>query len=98
MRPRGCASTWMSGFLEAAEVTIGLVIPQAQLRMERPEDQVEPGKPLRIHVPSALGCEIHLDAPEDSELGAAGVDGGDVLALCHEARLVHSVGDAKGFR
>ena len=84
--------------LEPPEISLRLVVAQAQLRVERAKDEVETREDGRIRVARAFRGEVHLDAAEDHRARATGVHGGDVLALSHKARLVHSVRDAKRLR
>src|SRR5439155_19937752 len=81
--------------LEPPVISLLQVVAQAQLRVERAKNEVEGRVDGRIHVARAFRGEVHLDAAEDQRARATGVHGGDVLALSHKARLVHSVRDAK---
>ena len=92
-RVREHLNVWI---FEPSEIALGLVVAQAELRVERAEDEVEPSEDRRVHVARTQRREVHFDTAKDERARVARVHLGDVLALRDETRLVHPVRDAKG--
>jgi hypothetical protein len=84
------------------EVTVGLVLLLAELRMERSEHKIQPAERLRFHVPVPRRRDVHLEGSKDAEVVSGrledAVDLVDLPALLGELGFVHAARDLQTLR
>jgi hypothetical protein len=90
------------GVVERRQVAVGLVVGDAQARVEGAQHEIERGEKRGIDVARAARRKVHLDAAQDAKAGMAIreliVERTDLVILARESRLVHAARNLQRLR